>query len=327
MKEAGLGKHGRFFTKHMGCLFDDYGFEVIGVDGPRGMGFFRIRLENDQYRVIFDTDRSPVILGSIQKRPTDGKGFYGYDLIALVNFLAEMGGEKENMFYMSPIPFKCGDKGFEWQVARLNRLLKPNWERLFKFISEMDKESEGAFHEYNKRHFFPQAKTREELIERRMGHPSKIERDPWHEITYYPCETRLKDGSSITRVCMVDKGEFKRAWGDDLGGMGSLDLSEVVRVYGSKEAFGNFFSINEAYLADKGRDGRYKLKVAMKDRRVFSYETGRFFGFLEPPEGYKVTDFNYIIPEYEVEGGISLEYKGKVEEGVYTNMDFVWCFV
>lgn len=125
--------------------------------------------------------------------------------------------------------------------------------------------------------------------------PSVESKDSPYAVQYYPCGVELKDSRKLDCVSFIDREGYYRHWGDSPKDRLFLDLGDVSDIFESvyrlsPELAQKLYDIGETGM------GFFRFVVVMNDDKRFTYVTGNLVDFLEPPDGYQVSDIIDVLP-------------------------------
>jgi hypothetical protein len=131
-----------------------------------------------------------------------------------------------------------------------------------------------------------------------------------HGVAYYPCRTRMRDGSVHERVYLVDADAYAR-WA--LPGQTVLNARDVAWVEESHQRLPAEFA-NSLYAAGESGMGYCLFTLRFRDGTEQRYLTGNVIDFLAYPQGYGPADVVHAEPH-----GV------RTAEGRVEGLPYQWC--
>ena len=132
-------KRPKFFDQvkqHFRFLIDDYQFSVIEERYyPDAFGDCLVLMQSRDCRVRVGLDRSVVFIsvGSLAAADLDSPSSW-FDLMIVTAFVTQ-GSQQEPLVYELPDDSLDPAAKTDWQLSRLSKILRPNWENILQLFS------------------------------------------------------------------------------------------------------------------------------------------------------------------------------------------------
>jgi hypothetical protein len=144
----------------------------------------------------------------------------------------------------------------------------------------------------------------------------RVEPSRYYRLEYRPCRVKLRDGSALDRVYVVQAAPYYDVWGvwpEEDEGKHALDIRKVVEIEDSPQRMPVKFA-NELYGAKETRAGVHIFILEWPDEFKQPYMTGSAVDFVPAPEGRKLKDALIVHP-----------HKGKRDPNIVKGLSYYWC--
>lgn len=128
---------------------------------------------------------------------------------------------------------------------------------------------------------------------------SGIEPSRHRRLTYYPCLVKLKDGSEVDRVYLVEARSWLQSWGPMPGGQSwSGRIIRVADIDSLRDSPSRLPAnlANKLYLAGETGMGGTTFTVKFGDGTAVAFGTGNAVDFITYPAGKSAADVTDVLP-------------------------------
>jgi hypothetical protein len=144
--------------------------------------------------------------------------------------------------------------------------------------------------------------------------------DILREITYYPCEVVLRDGTVESRVYVAESKSYFSAWGvdpEDDPAKGFVTVRNVVAIRESPYRIPP--NVADMVYATKRTERNYWFRLLLRDGRGLACTAGDAVDFIELPEGVKPDEIVSYLPGWS-EGATPRDWETEATTAPYS-----WC--